>query len=81
MLPGKPSLTTPDPEDSQCKAPDLCETTPDIGKREPPRSLSVSNWAHSSGVSYVFHRKCKHKQSTVRGHGEGGERGVSSFSA
>lgn len=33
----------------------------------PPASLllSVFNWAHSSGVSYVFHRKRKHKQRTV----------------
>lgn len=28
----------------------------------PPSSLSISNWAHSSAVSYVFHRKYKHKQ-------------------
>lgn len=68
VLPGKPSLSRVlDPEDRQCKAPFLCETPPDIRKRDTPPllSLSVSNWAHSSGVSYVFHRKCKHKQRTV----------------
>ena len=33
----------------------------------PPASLLLSlfNWAHSSAVSYVFHRKRKHKQRTV----------------
>lgn len=57
-----------DPEDPQCDTPRPCKASPDIRKRAPPPAsvlLSVFNWAHSSGVSYVIHRKRKHKQRTV----------------